>query len=204
MKITPRTSFTANIKCQVDGFEGFLDACEFSYSSLSGVLASRSSSYLTLNNVCNGSERRAERCDFYFLGIQLVGGPAVYRILTRHDGQDCEVCLESTGCFLTLRPCAGHAPTYWHIRFNGVMNDPTEPGKYPGMTLQRYSGDEDPLFYEEPGNVDPGAVSSEDFITPRARYEAGAYWNAFLKADGRACDPVFVADLYVKRVDKEP
>ncbi|WP_407312321.1 hypothetical protein [Pseudomonas sp. nanlin1] len=202
MSIYTPFSFTATVKCQTPGFEGFLDVHEVqSFDTAEGAVGARqTSNYLTVNNFYNYKDvDRAERCQFRFVCVRAFNGRLLYSINVRATagGLECEVGLSPLTGWLSLNPLDGPPTRLWCLSCPNGKLAPTQTGKFPGITLLRYDGQSEGDY----GNCAAlPSKAAERCLSPQGRYDSGKYWNAFLKASGGEGDPRFTADLYVTSV----
>ncbi len=198
MSIYTPFSFTATVKCQTPGFEGFLDVHEVQSvdAAEACVGVRRTSKYLTVNNFYNFKDvDRAERCELRFHCERSFNGLLLYSIQASPGGLLCEVGISPLTGWLSLNPLDGPPTRFWGLCCANGEFAPTQPGKFPGITLLRYDG-QSAGDYGNCAFLPNKAI--DDCVSPQGRYDSGKYWNAFFKASGGEGDPRFTADLYVK------
>lgn len=185
-------SFSAQIKCQTPGFEGFWDRHIIKDEEGPEVLFR--TPYLIVNNYYNYPDVPSEeRCLFHFRVGVLSDQSYAYQILTEDpDGQLMQLDItQERGHLHFYEVTKRTAPKLWYLLFDGELKAPGATGRYQNVTLEPVDGR---LPYTYLGMRQKGG-----WLMPINRYDIGKYWYAKVDADGSGPQQhlKLVNDLYV-------
>jgi hypothetical protein len=170
-------SFSAYIKCQTPGFEGFWD--RHIIKEEEGPEVRFPTPYLIVNNYCNFSDVPSEeRCLFHFRAAIFSDQTYAYQILTQNPDEkvmQLDVTRERGHLhFYEVTKCT--VPKLWYLLFDGQLKAPGATGRYQNVTFEQVDK-RVPYTYL-------GMREKDGWLMPVGRSDIGKYWYAKVDADG--------------------
>lgn len=205
MQYIAEYSFTATLKCQTNGFEGYLGTSKILHLP-PGTPQRRwilqPSDYLMMNNWYNFPDRDPEDCQrFHFRCARAPSGLLVYNIGTEHGNsrEPRELSVDAKG-WLVMTPLGAGPRRLWYVTWPQLLKtDQIKVGaRLKGLQLSSIgdtlmpSRDLTLLFETSPPVSGP--------IAPQGRYDESRYWNSFLRKGEHGHAQRFTADAFVKQV----
>lgn len=205
MQFISEYSFCATLKCQNDGFEGFMGS-SIVYHLPPGTPQRRwilqPSDFLVMNNWYNFPERNPQECQrFHFRAMWAPSGMLVYNIWTEHGRrkEPRELSVDADGWLVWTR-LGAQPKALWYVSWPQLLKseDIKVGARLNGMGLKSV-GDTLMPSMDLALLMDTSPPVSGP-VVPEGRSDASRYWNAFLRKNGNSRAQPFTADVFVKEV----